>query len=81
MSCFSRLVKEALAKFTKGKQLLNSTKHLGNKYFPKTFAQNIWSGHYYSFYKKTGEIVAIKMIDLEAELVNDDQNTALGAIA
>ena len=35
----------------------------------------------YSFYKKTGEIVAIKMIDLEAELLNDEQDTALAAIA
>ena len=34
-----------------------------------------------SFYKKTGEIVAIKMIDLEAELLNDEQDTALAAIA
>ena len=32
------------------------------------------------FYKKTGEIVAIKMIDLEAELLHDEQDTALSAI-
>lgn len=34
----------------------------------------------YRFYKKTGEIVAIKMIDLEAELLHDEQDTALAAI-
>ena len=33
------------------------------------------------FYKETGEIVAIKMIDLEAELLNDEKESALTAIA
>ena len=33
------------------------------------------------FYKQTGEIVAIKMIDLEAELLHDDQDSTLTAIS
>ena len=33
------------------------------------------------FYKETGEIVAIKMIDLEAELLNDEKESTLTAIA
>ena len=33
------------------------------------------------FYKNTGEIVAIKMIDLEVELLHDEQDAALTAIA
>ena len=33
------------------------------------------------FYKNTGEIVAIKMIDLEAELLHDEHDAALTAIS
>ena len=33
------------------------------------------------FYKNTGEIVAIKMIDLEAELLHDEQDHALQALS
>ena len=33
------------------------------------------------FYKNTGEIVAIKMIDLEVELLHDEQDAALTAIS
>ena len=35
----------------------------------------------YRFYKETGEIVAIKMIDLEAELLHDEKESTLTAIA
>ena len=33
------------------------------------------------FYKNTGEIVAIKMIDLEVELLHDEHDAALTAIS
>ena len=33
------------------------------------------------FYKETGEIVAIKMIDLEAELLHEEKDQTLTAIA
>ena len=45
-----------------------------------TFTDRIFS-LCFRFYKQTGEIVAIKMIDLEAELLHDDQDTTLTAIS
>ena len=66
------MVKEALETFTKGKFLIHLFRWLILTKCNFIFGR---------FYKNTGEIVAIKMIDLEAELLHDEHDAALTAIS